>query len=119
MFIDTAWFPDSRSSGAQCFYVAAKVLDNSGPLELKESLKLRSISIASLRDDRAIVRPTKLSYDRTTERHVRNIDTGTARFAELPKAEQVRYLQALWDHISACPDEIPVPESHLQLAEER
>ena len=40
-------------------------------------------------------------------------------FAELPKAEQVPYLQALWDHISARPDEIPVPESHLQLAEER
>jgi len=40
-------------------------------------------------------------------------------FAELPKAEQVRYLQALWDQISEHPDEIPVPESHLQLAEER
>jgi hypothetical protein len=40
-------------------------------------------------------------------------------FAELPKAEQMRYLQALWDQISERPDEIPVPESHLQLAEER
>jgi hypothetical protein len=40
-------------------------------------------------------------------------------FNELPKAEQVRYLQALWDQISEYPDEVPVPESHLQLAEER
>lgn len=40
-------------------------------------------------------------------------------FDELPKAEQVRYLQALWDQISEHPNEIPVPESHLQLAEER
>jgi len=40
-------------------------------------------------------------------------------FNELPKAEQVRYLQALWDKISTNPDEVPVPESHLQLAEER
>ena len=40
-------------------------------------------------------------------------------FDNLPKADQVRYLQALWDQISAQPDEIPVPESHLQLAEER
>lgn len=40
-------------------------------------------------------------------------------FDELPKAEQVRYLQALWDQISENPDEIPVPENHLQLAEER
>lgn len=40
-------------------------------------------------------------------------------FNELPKAEQVRYLQALWDQISEHPDELPVPESHLQLAEER
>ena len=37
----------------------------------------------------------------------------------MPKAEQVRYLQALWDQISEQPDEIPVPESHLRLAEER
>ena len=40
-------------------------------------------------------------------------------FDELPKAEQVRYLQALWDQISEHPDELPVPESHLQLAQER
>jgi putative addiction module component (TIGR02574 family) len=40
-------------------------------------------------------------------------------FNELPKAEQVRYLQALWDQISSNPDEVPIPESHLQLAEER
>ena len=40
-------------------------------------------------------------------------------FNQLPKAEQVRYLQALWDQISSNPNEVPVPESHLQLAEER
>lgn len=40
-------------------------------------------------------------------------------FSELSKSEQVRYLQALWDRISEQPDEIPVPESHLKLAEER
>jgi hypothetical protein len=42
-----------------------------------------------------------------------------AGFNNLSKAEQVRYLQALWDQISQQPEEIPVPESHLQLAEER
>ncbi len=40
-------------------------------------------------------------------------------FNDLSKAEQVRYLQALWDQISEQPEEIPVPESHLQLAEDR
>ena len=40
-------------------------------------------------------------------------------FAELSKAEQVKYLQSLWDQISERPDEIPVPESHLQLVENR
>jgi Putative addiction module component len=40
-------------------------------------------------------------------------------FAELPKIEQVRYLQALWDQISEQPEEIPVPGSHLKLVEER
>jgi putative addiction module component (TIGR02574 family) len=40
-------------------------------------------------------------------------------FAELSKAEQVRYLQDLWDRISERPGQLPVPESHLDLAEER
>jgi hypothetical protein len=40
-------------------------------------------------------------------------------FNELPKAEQVRDLQALWDQLSANPEEVPVSASHLQLAEER
>ncbi len=40
-------------------------------------------------------------------------------FAELSKAEQVRYLQGLWDRIAEKPGELPVPESHLRLAEQR
>jgi putative addiction module component (TIGR02574 family) len=40
-------------------------------------------------------------------------------FAELSKAEQIRYLQALWDRIAERPGDLPVPESHLELAEER
>jgi putative addiction module component (TIGR02574 family) len=42
-----------------------------------------------------------------------------AGFSDLSKAEQIRYLQVLWDQISEQPDEVPVPESHLQLVEER
>ncbi len=40
-------------------------------------------------------------------------------FSSLSKIEQIRYLQALWDRISERPGEIPVPESHLDLAKER
>ncbi len=40
-------------------------------------------------------------------------------FGDLSKAEQVQYLQALWDQIAEHPDEVPVPDSHLRLAEER
>jgi putative addiction module component (TIGR02574 family) len=40
-------------------------------------------------------------------------------FRSLSKGEQVSYLQGLWDSISKKPGEIPVPESHLYLAEER
>ena len=32
---------------------------------------------------------------------------------------QLRYLQALWDRISEHPGDIPVPESHLRVAEQR
>ncbi len=42
-----------------------------------------------------------------------------AGFSDLSKAEQIRYLQALWDRIADKPGQIPVPESHLELAEER
>jgi putative addiction module component (TIGR02574 family) len=42
-----------------------------------------------------------------------------AGFSDLSRAEQIRYLQALWDSIAERPGEIPVPESHLALAEER
>lgn len=40
-------------------------------------------------------------------------------FATLTKAEKVRYLQALWDRIVEQPGDVPVPEGHLELAEER
>jgi putative addiction module component (TIGR02574 family) len=40
-------------------------------------------------------------------------------FDALSKAEQVRYLQALWDQISEDPSALPVLESHLRLADER
>ena len=40
-------------------------------------------------------------------------------FDELSKAEQIQYLQTLWDRISRRPDEIPVPPSHVELAEAR
>ena len=42
-----------------------------------------------------------------------------AGFSQLSKAEQIMYLQALWDHISETPGDIPVPETHLTLAQER
>jgi putative addiction module component (TIGR02574 family) len=40
-------------------------------------------------------------------------------FSKLSKAEQIRYLQALWDRIAESPGELPVPESHIELAEQR
>ena len=40
-------------------------------------------------------------------------------FAELPKAAQIEYLQALWDRISHRPEDLPVPASHVELAEAR
>jgi putative addiction module component (TIGR02574 family) len=40
-------------------------------------------------------------------------------FSKLSKAEQIRYVQALWDRIVESPGELPVPESHIDLAEQR
>ena len=40
-------------------------------------------------------------------------------FDDLSKADQIRYLQALWDRISERPDDIPVPEHHIAIAQDR
>jgi putative addiction module component (TIGR02574 family) len=40
-------------------------------------------------------------------------------FSQLSKADQIRYLQALWDQIAENPAALPVPESHLKLVEKR
>jgi len=45
--------------------------------------------------------------------------TEPAGFKALSKAEQIRYLQKLWDRIAEGPEQLPVPKSHLRLAKER
>ncbi len=40
-------------------------------------------------------------------------------FGGLSKAEQIRYVQALWDRIADSEAQVPVPESHLSLVERR
>lgn len=40
-------------------------------------------------------------------------------FRELPKDQQVLYIQALWDSIQDGDDSVPVLESQLRVAEER
>ena len=40
-------------------------------------------------------------------------------FSELSKEEQIRYVQALWDRIAEHPDDLPIPESHLEVLKER
>ena len=40
-------------------------------------------------------------------------------FESLSKSEQINYLQELWDRISARPEEVPVPASHIAVLEKR
>jgi putative addiction module component (TIGR02574 family) len=40
-------------------------------------------------------------------------------FEALSVAEQIDYVQSLWDHIAARPDEIPVPDRHREILTER
>lgn len=40
-------------------------------------------------------------------------------FAELTVDEKIDYVQSLWDHIAALPDQVPVPAWHRELLEER
>jgi putative addiction module component (TIGR02574 family) len=40
-------------------------------------------------------------------------------FDDLPVEDQIDYVQRLWDRIAANPDEVPVPEWHRQVLDER
>jgi putative addiction module component (TIGR02574 family) len=40
-------------------------------------------------------------------------------FDDLTVSEQIDYVQALWDRIVASPEQIPVPEWHQQIIQER
>jgi putative addiction module component (TIGR02574 family) len=40
-------------------------------------------------------------------------------FDDLPAEEKLDYLQALWDRMAANPDQVPVPQWHRDLLEER
>lgn len=40
-------------------------------------------------------------------------------FEQLSKDQQIDYIQQLWDLILAVPDEVPVPEWHLETVRDR
>lgn len=42
-----------------------------------------------------------------------------AGFNQLSKAEQISYVQMLWDKIAAYPNDVDVPESHWQVLQDR
>ena len=40
-------------------------------------------------------------------------------FDDLAIDDKLEYVQALWDHVTARPEDVPVPEWHRQVLEER
>jgi len=40
-------------------------------------------------------------------------------FDALSVDEQIDYVQSLWDHIAARPEDVPVPDSHREILAER
>jgi putative addiction module component (TIGR02574 family) len=42
-----------------------------------------------------------------------------AGFDDLPVEDQVEYVQSLWNRIAAKPDQVPVPEWHRQVLNQR
>jgi putative addiction module component (TIGR02574 family) len=40
-------------------------------------------------------------------------------FAALSVEEQIDYVQSLWDHIAARPEQVPIPEWHREILDER
>ena len=40
-------------------------------------------------------------------------------FDDLPVDKQIEYVQSLWDRIAATPEQVPVPEWHREILDER
>ncbi|MCB1674734.1 MAG: addiction module protein [Halioglobus sp.] len=40
-------------------------------------------------------------------------------FRDLPMRERIEYVQGLWDYIAESPQELPVPDSHKTILDER
>lgn len=40
-------------------------------------------------------------------------------FDELPIDQQIEYVQSLWDRIAASPEQVPVPDWHREILDER
>ena len=40
-------------------------------------------------------------------------------FDELSTEEKIEYVQSLWDRLTASPEEVPVPDWHLRVLDER
>lgn len=40
-------------------------------------------------------------------------------FDELSTEEKIEYVQALWDRLAATPEQVPVPDWHLRVLDER
>jgi putative addiction module component (TIGR02574 family) len=47
------------------------------------------------------------------------LENPPAGFDDLPVEQQIDYVQALWDRIAAKEDQVPVPEWHRAILEER
>ena len=56
---------------------------------------------------------------KSKQRARRRLVAEPAGFKSLSKADQVRYLQNLWDSIADGPGQLPVPKAHVSLAKER
>jgi putative addiction module component (TIGR02574 family) len=46
-------------------------------------------------------------------------DLDPSRFDDLPVDEKIDLVQELWDRIAASPDDVPVPDWHLETVRER
>jgi len=52
-------------------------------------------------------------------RYGQSRSTSTARIDNLSVDEQIEYVQSLWDRIAATPEQVPVPEWHREILDER
>ena len=72
-----------------------------------------------VRDDLRFTDPVVLYFTTRNQKMSQALPLPPPGFDTLSVDEQIDYVQSLWDHIAARPEDVPVPDWHREILAER